>query len=38
METGNIPPATQPTDAERLRLIRSGNVGLRGIMAQTPQA
>jgi len=32
---------TQLTDADRLnrlRLIRSDNVGPRGIMAQTPQA
>jgi DNA processing protein len=35
------PHTTQLTDAERidwLRLIRSDNVGPRGIMAQTPQA
>jgi DprA-like N-terminal HHH domain len=36
-----VNPVTQLTDAERidrLRLIRSENVGPRGIMAQTPQA
>jgi DNA processing protein len=35
------PDTTNLTDAERidwLRLIRSDNVGPRGIMAQTPQA
>jgi DNA processing protein len=35
------PTSTRLTDAERLarlRLIRSDNVGPRGIMAQTPQA
>jgi hypothetical protein len=38
------PQTTEITDAEhaeriaRLRLIRSDNVGPRGIMAQTPQA
>jgi hypothetical protein len=35
------PDAIHLTDAERLdrlRLIRSDNVGPRGIMAQTPQA
>ncbi|MEA2864427.1 MAG: hypothetical protein QOC84_2383 [Bradyrhizobium sp.] len=35
------PNSTQLTDAQRidwLRLIRSDNVGPRGIMAQTPQA
>jgi DNA processing protein len=35
------PASTRLTDAERLdrlRLIRSDNVGPRGIMAQTPQA
>jgi hypothetical protein len=34
------PATTEITDAERidrLRLIRSDNVGPRGIMAQTPQ-
>jgi DNA processing protein len=34
------PTSTRLTDAERLdrlRLIRSDNVGPRGIMAQTPQ-
>jgi DNA processing protein len=35
------PSTTHLTDAQRidwLRLIRSDNVGPRGIMAQTPQA
>jgi DNA processing protein len=35
------PNETELTDAQRvewLRLIRSDNVGPRGIMAQTPQA
>jgi DNA processing protein len=35
------PTTTNPTDAQRidwLRLIRSDNVGPRGIMAQMPQA
>jgi DNA processing protein len=29
---------TEPERIDRLRLIRSDNVGPRGIMAQTPQA
>ncbi|MHC2279382.1 hypothetical protein ACVME8_006025 [Bradyrhizobium diazoefficiens] len=36
-----INPSAELTEAERvdrLRLIRSDNVGPRGIMAQTPQA
>ena len=40
VDNSNIPPARKLTDAERvdrLRLIRSDNVGPRGIMAQTPQ-
>jgi DNA processing protein len=40
VDNSNISRATKLTDAERvdwLRLIRSDNVGPRGIMAQTPQ-
>lgn len=40
MDNSNITHATHLTEAERidwLRLIRSDNVGPRGIMAQTPQ-
>jgi len=40
VDDSNITRATHLTDAERidwLRLIRSDNVGPRGIMAQTPQ-
>ena len=36
----DVPTNTNLTDAERidrLRLIRSDNIGPRGIMAQTPQ-
>ncbi|WP_159010402.1 hypothetical protein [Bradyrhizobium sp. S69] len=39
MDNSNITRATHLTEAERidwLRLIRSDNVGPRGIMAQTP--
>jgi hypothetical protein len=41
MDSSNIHHTTHLTDAQRidwLRLIRSDNVGPRGIMAQTPQA
>jgi hypothetical protein len=40
VDNSNITRMTNLTDAERidwLRLIRSDNVGPRGIMAQTPQ-
>jgi hypothetical protein len=40
MDSSNIHHTTNLTDAQRidwLRLIRSDNVGSRGIMEQTPQ-
>jgi DNA processing protein len=36
--TTGAPPLTDQDRIDRLRLVRTDNVGPRGIMAQTPQA